>query len=698
MNLTLRDIACVLGGEVSGDQVLAPGPGHSRKDRSLSVKLSPDAPDGFIVHSFSGDDPIACKDYVRQRLGLPAFKPNNDRGKHTIYFEYRDPISGDIRYRKKRIELADGTKTFVIEPKGRGGSSPLLYGSERLADITEGQPVFIVEGEKKVDRLSEFGAIAVCADAGAKSKWLPGHAELLRGLDIILWPDSDDAGERYIESAAKCLNGHSAGLRVVRPFGLPNGAKGKDVCDWQGDANALAKLAESAAPYAPAQETKPPAGNESLSLENFYAYMPMHSYIFVPSREMWPASSVNSRLPRVQLANENGWQILDDKGEQKTQSPATWLDQNRPVETMTWAPGEPMLIGGRLVSNGGWIAHASVNTFNLYRPPDRLPGDAAKASPWVEHGERIFAEGFRHIKQWLAHRVQRPYEKINHALVLGGCQGIGKDTLLEPLKYAVGPWNFAEVTPQQALGRFNGFLKSVILRISEARDLGDVDRFKFYDHMKSLTAAPPDVLRVDEKHLREYSIFNCCGVIVTTNHKTDGIYLPEDDRRHFVAWNDSLIKEDFTESYWNNLWAWYESGGHAHVAAYLGELDLSGFNPKAPPPKTAAFWDIVDANRAPEESELADVLDRMGTADAVTLDQILRGAIGLEIEGWLRDRKNRRSVPYRLEKCGYVPVRNDLAKDGLWKIKGARQVVYARHDLPARERLRAARKLTSTDA
>jgi hypothetical protein len=28
----------------------------------------------------------------------------------------------------------------------------------------------------------------------------------------------------------------------------------------------------------------------------------------------------------------------------------------------------------------------------------------------------------------------------------------------------------------------------------------------------SYTAAPPDVLRVDEKHLREYSVPNCCGV------------------------------------------------------------------------------------------------------------------------------------------------------------------------------------------
>ena len=33
--------------------------------------------------------------------------------------------------------------------------------------------------------------------------------------------------------------------------------------------------------------------------------------------------------------------------------------------------------------------------------------------------------------KWLAHRVQRPQEKINHALFLAGNQGIGKDTVLE---------------------------------------------------------------------------------------------------------------------------------------------------------------------------------------------------------------------------------------------------------------------------
>jgi hypothetical protein len=436
----------------------------------------------------------------------------------------------------------------------------------------------------------------------------------------------------------------------------------------------------------------PEAAAEGVSLEDFHAYMPMHSYIFAPARDMWPSASVNSRIPPIPLVDAKGEPVLDEEGKQKKTRASAWLDQNRAIEMMTWAPGEPMLVPGRLISDGGWIKREGVTCFNLYRPPARQHGDATAAGPWLAHAEKIFGENFGHIINWLAHRVQRPDVKINHALVLGGNQGVGKDTLLEPVKQAVGPWNFAEVSPQQMLGRFNGFLKSVILRVNEARDLGDADRFKFYDHLKACTAAPPDVLRVDEKNLREHSIFNCCGVIITSNYKTDGIFLPADDRRHFVAWCD-LTKEDFTEGYWNSLWGWYEDGGFGHVAAFLAGLNIEGFDPKAPPKKTAAFWDIVDSNRAPEDGELADVLDRMGNPDAITLIRVLNEATGSEIETWLRDRKNRRVIPHRLEKCGYVPVRNDTRGTGLWVISGTRQVIYAKSNLPIQRRFRAARDL-----
>jgi hypothetical protein len=68
----IRAIARALGGEVIGrDQVAAPGPGHSRKDRSLSVRLLVAAPDGFLIHSHAGDNWRECRDHVRRSLGIP---------------------------------------------------------------------------------------------------------------------------------------------------------------------------------------------------------------------------------------------------------------------------------------------------------------------------------------------------------------------------------------------------------------------------------------------------------------------------------------------------------------------------------------------------------------------------------------------------------------------------------------------------
>src|SRR6476646_7430303 len=100
--------------------------------------------------------------------------------------------------------------------------------------------------------------------------------------------------------------------------------------------------------------------------------------------------------------------------------------------------------------------------------------------------------------------------------------------------------------------------------------------------------------------------------------------------------------------YWPTLWNWYANGGTRHVAAYLRKLDIGAFDPKAPPPKTPAFHEIVDANRAPEDAEMADALDQLGRPDIITLDRIAVAAEPNFAE-WLRDRKNARRIPHRLE-------------------------------------------------
>jgi hypothetical protein len=353
-----------------------------------------------------------------------------------------------------------------------------------------------------------------------------------------------------------------------------------------------------------------------------------------------------------------------------------------------------------LIIDGGWVDRNAVTTFNLYRPPTLKHGDAKQAGRWLELVKIVYPHDWQRIVSYLAHRVQRPHEKINHGVVLGGAPGIGKDSLLEPVKHAVGAWNFKEVSPAQLLGAFNGFLRAVVLRVSEVRDLGDHNRYELYERTKTFLAAPPDVLRINEKYTPEFDALNVVAVIMTTNHLSDGMFLPSDDRRHHVCWSE-LTQDDFAEGYWAQLWKWYGDGGIAHVAAHLAKLSLADFDAKAPPPKTQAFWTIVDANRAPEEGELADLVDKLGSPDVLTLGQVITAAGGVDngpyadrgtVAAWLADRKNRRAVPHRFEAVGYVPVRSNTI-DGLWVLEDKRQTIYAKAALLLRDRLAAASRL-----
>ena len=61
---------------------------------------------------------------------------------------------------------------------------------------------------------------------------------------------------------------------------------------------------------------------------------------------------------------------------------------------------------------------------------------------------------------------------------------------------------------------------------------------------------------------------------------------------------------------------------NSHVAAYLRTYDLTLFNPKAPPPKTQAFWDMVNSARPGEAAELTDLLEEMGWPEAVSRSQL----------------------------------------------------------------------------
>ena len=125
--IDLRILQRALGGEVSGGQVLCPGPGHSPRDRSLAVRPSPSG-DGFVVYSHCGNDWRVCRDYVRERLRLPPWQPGDGRNRRVDpsrlkTFERaaveaeaeRRPLTQDDRV---RIERARAVWDEATDPRG----------------------------------------------------------------------------------------------------------------------------------------------------------------------------------------------------------------------------------------------------------------------------------------------------------------------------------------------------------------------------------------------------------------------------------------------------------------------------------------------------------------------------------------------------------------------------------------------------
>jgi RecA-family ATPase len=263
--IDLQTLARALGGEVSRGQVLAPGPGHTNGDRSLSVKLDDRAPDGFVVYSFAGDDPIVCRDHVRAKIGLPAFKPNGN-GKSRISddvieravmaaaqtqhrepfkivatYDYTDAIGG-LLYQVVRLD----PKEFRQRRPGNdgkwkwdlNGQARVPYRLPELVRFPDAT-VFVCEGEKDADRVASIG---LCATTAASGKWTQECVAALAGRDVVILQDNDGAGTEKATEAARLLHSIAKSVRVVLLPDLPD--KG-DVSDWlDADPHRASKLTE----------------------------------------------------------------------------------------------------------------------------------------------------------------------------------------------------------------------------------------------------------------------------------------------------------------------------------------------------------------------------------------------------------------------------------------------------------------------
>jgi putative DNA primase/helicase len=182
-----RAIARALAGVVVGpNQIIAPGPGHCPRDRSLSVKLDASSPDGFRVHSFAGDDWRECRDHVRERLGItretqqrPRSEPKRsepDKPPSTaavaIWRSSIDPRGtlGEQYFRSRGLELVDDVADNVLRWSASASCMVSLFRDIRTDEPKAITRTFLDRDGRKIDRkfLGPVGGCAIKLDADAE--------------------------------------------------------------------------------------------------------------------------------------------------------------------------------------------------------------------------------------------------------------------------------------------------------------------------------------------------------------------------------------------------------------------------------------------------------------------------------------------------------------------------------------------------
>ena len=244
--MNARNLTSCLGGQWHGTYGMAPCPAHDDNNPSLSIS---DGDEGRVLwHCFAGCRQEAVRDAL-ERGGLLQPKErqtDTSRPRSVIEttYDYCDPngvlLFQVVRYRPKRFRQR--------RPDGKGGwiwdvkeVTRVPYRLPELLTSTD-ELVFVVEGEKDVDRARELRLTATCNPGGA-GKWSAEYAQYFTDCVVAVVQDNDDPGRKHAELVASSLIHTAKEVRVLALPGLP--PKG-DLSDWieaGGTAEELLRLA-----------------------------------------------------------------------------------------------------------------------------------------------------------------------------------------------------------------------------------------------------------------------------------------------------------------------------------------------------------------------------------------------------------------------------------------------------------------------
>lgn len=556
------------------------------------------------VYKYLRDRGIEKEDI--DRLGIKielarALMGKNDN-RAAIIFPHRDLVGGMKDWWSARlVELEERPKVItsfaqLTAPKGKmycppkeppsGYLPPIL----RWGEYARGDTVYIHESCIKAINGAKLGKWSV----GLNGVWgwmsSKHNMALVREIKDVPWKsldlkpciifDSNAADNAQVQGAISALAAKIyaiCGVRATHRL-LPKSLTGEH---WGFDDFCVKMGADEALKYLDGPEELVDIGELELLKVKLSSEV-----CIVRSLSRIAEQATGTLMSRSSFVDVNyaHYVTYDDEDGRQQSAPRAWLADTRRVEVegIVYEPGKPRLTEGNL---------------NLWQGMgvDPMEGDV---SLWLDLlANNVPDEAMRKwLIQWLAYPLQNPGKKMNTSVLVFGPSGTGKDMIFGPIHRIYGNRNAVMISNTEIKSSFTSLYATRQFvhanELVKARGEEDV----VSQRIKMIVTA--ETMTVNRKGDPEYKVRNTINLALTSNY-VDCVRLDEDDRRlAVIEWKPHSKEVDHREDqpYWIKVVDWRDSDeGPAALYHYLLNFDLTGFDPGAWAPSSAAKDEVKEA-------------------------------------------------------------------------------------------------------
>lgn len=470
-------------------------------------------------------------------------------------------------------------------------------------------------------------ALARVPNEGDRDAWIRmGHAIKAAGGTEEQWAEWSDRWDGPAEDPEDIAR-RWAGFRPPFAVGWPHIERAAREAGWYGgveadfvraglDLAALAAAAEAEAAEPPPWE----AAGLTIQDRMFLRHVWVKEFDRIgdlAARELLTRGQFNVQLAEIGPPHDSrkcAWaQFVADK------------DRCRHVASTTYRPGGPLLVTENLTQKHGLC-------MNTWRPSTLVPRRGVTdedVAPFLRLAEALLPDPIErgHLLDWMAARLQRRGVKPRFGVVLGGFQGIGKDSLFLPLIRALGLHNVREIRVAHVESEFNGWAgESELVIIGEMHSFA---RREMSDRLKDMLTSPPDSIAINQKNLPLHHAPNLFALLMFTNH-LDALSIEDSDRRLLALWSPrpnprrlppaerAALKREFKAYHEDFL----DKGGDEAVAGWLLARDIRAHLALSDAPDTSAKADMARAGRSEATASIEDALEAMDLPDLVNPEDV----------------------------------------------------------------------------